>query len=175
MSILLLTVLVLSVGAVTYRLFDRLVKPVRLFVVCLLMVSLAALILQSREIFSQLMKSTGAFGFAFVSDKSPLSVPNPADDPGSVASARFQSISQQDHNFLDEILQNQITAEQKPGQGRIVGAEDVLVLKGELVVNSPGSKRSELIAHREAVRRAQLVNHNEMLKRVHQGPAKQQR
>ena len=174
MSILLLTVLVLSVGAVTYRLFDRLVKPVRLFVVCLLMVSLAAFILQSREIFSQLMKSTGAFDFAYFSDKRALSVPNPADDPGSVASVRFQSISQQDHNFLDEILQNQISGEQKPGQGGIAGSEHVLVLKGELVINSSGGKRSELTAHKEVVRRAQLVNHNEMLKRVHQGPAKQQ-
>jgi hypothetical protein len=174
MSILLLTVLVLSVGAVTYRLFDRLVKPVRLFVVCLLMVSLAALILQSREIFSQLMKSTGDFGFAYFSDNRALSVPNPTDDSGSVASVRFQSISQQDHNFLDEILQNQITGDQKQGQERIVGSGDVLVLKGELVVNSPGGKRSELIAHKEAVRRAQLVNHNEMLKRVHQGRSKQQ-
>jgi hypothetical protein len=164
MSILLLTVLVLSVGAVTYRLFDRLVKSVRLFVVCLLMVSLAAFILQSREIFSQLMKSTGDFGFAYFSDNRALSVPNPTDDPGSVASVRFQSISQQDHNFLDEILQNQITGDQKPGQGRIVGSEDVLVLKGELVINSPGGKRSELIPHKEVVRRAQLVNHNEMLK-----------
>jgi hypothetical protein len=174
MSILLLTVLVLSVGAVTYRFFDRLVKPVRLFVVCLLMISLAISILQSRELFSQLMKSTGAFGFSFLPDKRALSVPNPTDDPGSLAAARFQSISQQDHNFLDEILQNEITGDQKPGQGRIVGSEDVSVLKGELVINSPGGKRSELIAHKEAVRRAQLVNHNEMLKRVHQGRSKQQ-
>jgi hypothetical protein len=173
MSILLLTVLVLSVGAVTYRLFDRLVKPVRLFVVCLLMVSLAVFILQSREIFSQLMKSTGAFGFAYFSDKRALSVPNPTDDPGSVDSARFQSISQQDHNFLDEILQNQITGDQNQGQERIMGSEDVSVLKGELVINSPGGKRSELTAHKEVVRRAQLVNHNEMLKRVHQGRSKQ--
>ncbi len=173
MSILLLTALVLSVGAVTYRLFDRLVKPVRLFVVCLLMVSLAAFILQSREIFSQLMKSTGAFGFAYFSDKRALSVPNPTDDPGSVASARFQIISQQDHNFLDEILQNQITGDQNQGQERIIGSEDVSVLKGELVINSPGGKRSELTARKEVVRRAQLVNPNEILKRVHQGRSKQ--
>jgi hypothetical protein len=185
MSILLLTVLVLLVGAVTYRLFDRLVKSVRLFVVCLLMVSLAAFILQSREIFSQLMKSTGAFGFAIFSDKRASSVPNPTDDPGSVASVQFQSISQQDQNFLDEILQNQNTGDQKQGEGTraeaqtvdktgILGSEDESVLKGELVINSAGGKRSELIAHKEAVRRAQLVNHNEMLKRVHQGRSKQQ-
>jgi hypothetical protein len=185
MSILLLTFLVFSVGAVTYRLFDRLVRSVRLLVVCLLMVSLTAFILQSREIFSQLMKSAGAFAFANSSDKLASSVPNPTDDPGSVASVRFQSISQQDQNFLDEILQNQNTDDQKQGQEThtgaqtddktgIVGSEDESVLRGELVVNSAGSKRSELIAHKEAVRRAQLVNHNEMLKRVHQGRSKQQ-
>ena len=62
MSILLLTFLVLLVGSVTYRLFDRLVRPVRLFVACLLMVCLAAFILQSREIF-QLVKSPNTLGF----------------------------------------------------------------------------------------------------------------
>jgi hypothetical protein len=185
MSILLLTFLVLSVGAVTYRLFDRLVKSVRLFVVCLLMVSLAAFILQSREIFSQLTKSTGAFGFANFFDKRASSVPNPTDDLGSVVSVQFQSISQQDQNFLDEILQNQNKGDQKQDQKSrteaqtddktgIAGSEDESVLKGELVVNSAGGKRSELIAHKESVRRAQLVNHNEMLKRVHQGRSKQQ-
>ncbi len=174
MTILLLTVLVLSVGVVTYRLFDRLVKSVRLFVVCLLMVSLAAFILQSREIFSQLMKSTGAYGFSFFSDKRASSVLNPTDDPGSEAYVRFQSISQQDQNFLDEIVQNQNTGDQKQGQERIVGSEDESVLRGELVINSPGGKRSELIAHKEVVRRAQLVNHNETLKRVHQGRSKPQ-
>jgi hypothetical protein len=184
MSILLLTFLVLSVGAVTYRLFDRLVKSVRLFVVCLLMVSLAAFILQSGELFSQLMKSTGAFGFAFFSDQRASSVPNPTDDPGSVASVRFQSISQQDQSFLDEILQNQNTGDQKQGRETrteaqtddktgIAGSEDESVLRGELVINSAGGKRSELIAHKDAVRRAQLVIHSEMLKRVHQGRSKQ--
>jgi hypothetical protein len=185
MSILLLTFSVLSVGAVTYRLFDRLVKSVRLFVVCLLMVSLAVFILQSREMFSQLMKSTGAFGFAIFSDERASSVPNPSDAPGSVASVRFQSISQQDQNFLDEILQNQNKGDQRQGQETrteaqtddktgIAGSEDESVLKGEFVINSAGGKRSELIAHKEAVRRAQLVNHNEMLRRVHQGRSKQQ-
>jgi hypothetical protein len=185
MSILLLTFLVLLVGAVTYRLFDRLVRPVRLSVVCLLMVSLAAFILQSREIFAQLMTSPGAFGFPTFSDKHAPSVPNPIGDPGSIAYVGFQSISQQDQNFLDEILQNQNADDQKQGQRArtqvqtvdktgIVGSGDESVLKGELVVNSAGGKRSEPIARKQAVKRAQLVNHNEMLKRVHQGRSKQE-
>jgi hypothetical protein len=185
MSTLLLALSVLTVGGVTYRLFDRLVRPVRLFVVCLLMVSLAAFILQSREIFSQLVKSAGAFGFAIFSDKGPPSVLNPTTDPGSEAYVPSQSISQQDQKFLDDILQNQNTDAQKRGQGtrtdaqmvdkaEIIGPEDELVLRGELVINNAGGKRSELIAHKEAVRRAQLVNHNEMLKRAHQGRSKQQ-
>jgi hypothetical protein len=185
MSTLLLALLILTVGGVTYRLFNRLVRPVRLFVVCLLMVSLAAFILQSREIFSQLVKAAGAFGFATLSDKRPQSVLNPTADPGSEAYVASQSISQQDQNFLDDILQNQNTDAQKQGQGtrtdaqmvdkaETIGPEDESVLRGELVINNAGGKRSELIAHKGAVRRAQLVNHNEMLKRVHQGRSKQQ-
>ena len=79
MSALLLTFLVLSVGAVTYRLFDRLVRSVRIFVVCLLMVSLTAFILQSREIFSQFIKSGGVFSFATFSDKGAPNVPSPTE------------------------------------------------------------------------------------------------
>jgi hypothetical protein len=175
MSILLVTFLVLLVGIVTYRLFDRLVRPVRLVVVCLLMVSLAAFILQSREIFAQIMTAPGAFGFPTFSDKQSPSVPNQTGDPGSAAYVRSQSISQQDQNFLDEILQNQNADDQKQGQRTgTVGSGDEPVLKGELVINSAGGKRSELIAHKETVKRAQPVNRNEMLKRVRQGRSKQQ-
>jgi hypothetical protein len=184
MSVLLLTFLVLAVGAVTNRLFDRLVKPVRLFMVCLLMVSLAAFILQSREIFAQLVKFPGAFGFPTFSAKRALDVSNPTDDRGSAAYVRFQSISQQDQSFLDAILQNQNADDQKPGQRMraliqmadqkaIVGSGGESVLKGELVINSAGGKRSEPIARKEVVKRAQLVTHNEMFKRVHQGRSKQ--
>jgi hypothetical protein len=185
MSALLLALLVLSAGAVTYRLFDRLVRPVRLCVVCLLMICLATFILQSREIFSQLVKSAGAFGLATLFDKRPPGVPNPDADPGSGAYVPSQSISQQDQKFLDDTLQNQNADARKQGQGmptdaqtvdksQIIGPEDESVLRGELVINNAGGKRSELIAHKEAVRRAQLVNHNEMLKRVYQGRSKQQ-
>jgi hypothetical protein len=180
MSILLVTFFVLLVGIVTYRLFDRLVRSVRLFVVCLLMVSLAALILQSREIFAQLVKSPSAFAFPTFSEKRAPSVQNPTDDPGSVAYVGFQSISQKDQSFLDEILQNQNVDDQKQGQRTrtqvqtgIVGSGGESVLKGELVINSAGGKRSEPIAHKETVKRAQLVNHNETVKRVHQGRSKQ--
>jgi hypothetical protein len=179
MSILLLIFLVLSIGAVTYRLFDRLVIPVRLFLVCLLVVSLAAFILQSREIFAQLVESPNAFGFPT------FSLVKPTGDPGSLADVRVQGISQQDQNFLDGILQKQNADDEKQGQRTrtqvqtvdhtgIVGSRDESVLKGELVINSAGSKRSELIAHKETVKRAQLVTHNETLKRVHQGRLKQQ-
>jgi hypothetical protein len=185
MGVLLLTFLVLAVGAVTNRLFDRLVKPVRLFMVCLLMVFLAAFILQSREIFAQLVRLPGAFGLPSFPDKRALGVSNPTVDPGSVAYVRFQSISQQDQSFLDEILQNQNADDQKQGQRTrtqvqmadqkaIVGPGGESVLKGELVINSAGGKRSEPIPRKEAVKRAQLVTHNEMLKRIHQGRLKQQ-
>lgn len=184
MSILLLTLLVLSVGAMTYRLFDRLVIPFRLFLVCLLMVFLASFILQSREIFAQLVKSPDAFDFPTFTGKRAQSPLKPTGDPGSVADVRFQGIHQQDQNFLDEILQNQNADDEKQDKRTrtqvqtvdhtgIVGSGDESVLKGELVINSAGSKRSELIAHKETVKRAQLVTHTETLKRVHQGRLKQ--
>jgi hypothetical protein len=183
MSILLLTFLVLLIGTVAYRLFDRLVIPVRIFLVCLLMVSLAAFILQSREIFAQLVKSPMALGFPTFSDEHTPSVPNPTGDPGPVTNIRFASISQQDQNFLDEILRNP-TDDQKRGKRTriqvqtidktgIIESRDESVLKGELVINSAGGKRSEPIAHKETVKRAQLVTHTEILKRVHQGRSKQ--
>jgi hypothetical protein len=149
------------------------------------MASLAASILQSREIFAQLVKSHGGFDFLTFSDRRAPGIPNPIGDPGSVAYVRFQSISQQDQNFLDEILQSQNADDQEQGkrthtqvrtadQTGIVGSGGEAVLKGELVINSAGGKRSEAIARKEAVKRAQLVTHNEILKRAHQSPPRQQ-
>ena len=74
MSIILLTVLVLLIGAVAYMLLKRLVRPVRVVGACVLMVSLAAFIIQ----------------IPIFSDKRARNVPNPTDDPGSVATSRFK-------------------------------------------------------------------------------------
>jgi hypothetical protein len=184
MSILLLTVLVLLVGAVAYRLFDRLVRPVRVLVVCLLMVSLEAFILQSREIFALLVKSSDVLSFPTLSDHRAPNAPNQTDGRG-YAYVRFESINQEDQNFLEENLQDKNREDQKPGQRMraqvptvdktgIIGSGDDSALKGELVINSTEAKRPEAITHKETVRRAQLVIHNEAIKRAQPVRSKRQ-
>jgi hypothetical protein len=100
----------------------------------------------------------------------------PTDDHGSVAYVAFKRISEEDHNFLDEILQKQNqdgqqqdkpapTHVQKDKAG-IIGSGDEPVLKGELVINTADVKRSDPATHKETVKRAQLVTHNETFKRA---------
>jgi hypothetical protein len=161
MSIILLTVLVLFVGVVTYMLLKRLVRPVRVVGACVLMVSLAAFIIQ----------------IPIFSDKRARNVPNPTDDPGPVGYPTFQKISEEDHNFLDEILQKlnqdgrqQVEPAPAPVQSiskaRIVGSGNEPNLKAELVINNTDVKLSEQVTHNETVKRAQLVMHNETVKRA---------
>lgn len=167
MSIILLTVLVLLVGVMTYMLLKRLVRPVRVVGACVLMVSLAAFIIQNRETIAR----PGNF-----SDQLARNVPNPTDDHGSVAYVTFQSISEEDHNFLDEILQKQNQdgrQQDKPApthvqndKAGIIGSGNEPVLKGELVINTAEVKRSDPVTHKETVKRAQLVTHNETFKRA---------
>jgi hypothetical protein len=167
MSVILLTALVLLVGAVTYRLFDRLVRPVRVGAVCFLMVSLVAFILQIRT------HQGKTSDLPVSSDEHASNVPNPNDDPGSAAYLTFQRTSQEDQDFLNEILRHQdqqgkrsSTKVQTVDKAGIIGSGDGAVLKGELVANSGGVKRSEPVAHKETVKRAQLVTHSEVLKRA---------
>ena len=168
MSIILLTVLVLLIGAVAYMLLKRLVRPVRVVGACVLMVSLAAFIIQNRETIAR----QGIF-----SDKRARNVPNSTDDSGSVAYVTFQSISEEDHNFLTEILQKQNQDGQqqdKPAPTQVenvykagmIGSSNEPVLKGELVINTAEVKRSDPVTHKETVKRAQLVTHNETFKRA---------
>src|ERR1700730_12511418 len=133
MSVILLTVVVLLVGVMTYMLLKRLVTPVRVVGASVLMVSLAAFIIQNREAIAR----QGIF-----SDQLARNVPNPTDDHGSVAYVAFQSISEEDQNFLDEIPQKQNqdgqqqdkpaqTHVQNVNQAGIIGSGDEPVLKGE--------------------------------------------
>src|SRR5208282_6113467 len=168
MSITLLTVLVLLLGVVTYILFKPLVRPVRLIGVCVLMFSLAAFIVQNREIIAHQGNSSDAWRFPIFSDKRAPKVPTPTDGPGPVDDVTFQSISKEDHNFLDEISrkQNQDGQQQgKPappenrnnGETGIIGSGNEPVLKAELVINTAEVKRAELVTHKETVKRAELV------------------
>jgi hypothetical protein len=174
MGITVLTVLVLLVGLVTYRLSKPLVGPVRVVGACVLMISLAALIVQNREIIADQGNSSGAWHFPIFSDKRAPNVPTQTHDPGPVAYATFQNISKEDHNFLDEILQKQNqdgqqqgkpapTQTRNMGKAGIIGSGNEPVLKAELVintaeVNNTGEvKRSEPETHKETVKRAELV------------------
>jgi hypothetical protein len=148
-------------------LLKRLVRPVRVVGACVIMVSLAAFIIQNRETISRR---------AIFSDRPALNIPNPTNDPGSVAYIGFQSITKEDHNFLDEILQKQNQSGQqqdKPAptqvqsdKAAIIGSGNEPVLKGELVINTAEVKRSDPVTHKEIVKRAQLVTHNDTFKRA---------
>jgi hypothetical protein len=168
MSIISLTVLVLLAGVMTYMSLQRLVRPVRVVGACVLMVSLTAFIIQNRETIAHQGNSSGAPGFPIFSDKRTVNVPDPTPDPGPVAYLTFESISKEDRNFLDEILQkqNQDAQQQgKPapaqvqhiGKSGINGAGNKPVLKAELAVNTAEVKRSEPVTHKETVKRAELV------------------
>ncbi len=159
MSILLLTIIVLSAGAVTYMLLKRLVRPVRVVGTCVLIVLLATFIaiVQNREtIFHH---SKGA------------------------ASVTFQTISEEDHNFLNETLQKQggqqqanpaPTKFQNIGRSRLAGSSNEPDLKAELVINTAEVGRSEPITPKVTVKRAQLVTHNETVRRAELVRSKQQ-
>jgi hypothetical protein len=166
MSITLVTVLVLLVGVVAYILFKPLVRPVRVVGACVLMISLAAFIVQNRETVVPQGNASGAWLFPIFSDKRAPNVATPAHDPGPEAYTTFQSISKEDHNFLDEILRKQNQdGEQLPapiqnrniGKAGIIGASNEPVLKAELVINTAEVKRAEPVTHKETVKRAELV------------------
>jgi hypothetical protein len=166
MSITLLTVLVLLVGVVLYILSKPLVRTVRVVGACLLVISLAAFIAQNREIIAHQGNSFSASRFSIFPDQHAPNVPNPTDDSGSVADVTFQSISKEDREFLDEILQKQSGQQQgKPahtqmqnnGKAGVVGSANERVLRAELVINTADLKRSEPVTHKETVKRAELV------------------
>jgi hypothetical protein len=138
MSIILLTVLVLLVGVVTYLLLKPLVRTVRVIGTCVLMVSLAA---------------------------------------WPVAYVTFQSVSKEDHYFLDEILRKQNQDSQQQGKpvfaevqnidkAGIIGSGNEPDLKAELVLNTAKAKRSEPATHKGTAKRAELVTHDETVKRA---------
>ena len=131
----------------SYMLLKRLVRPARVVGACVIMVSLAAFIIQNRETIGRR---------AIFSDRRALNIPNPTNDPGSGAYIAFQSITKEDHNFLDEILQKQNqdgqqqdkpapTHVQKDKAG-IIGSGDEPVLKGSWIsllrkLNAPTRSR----------------------------------
>ena len=174
MSIALLTVIVLLVGVVSYILFKPLIGPVRVIGACVLMISLAAFIIQNRDTIAHQGNSSDAWRFPIFSDKRAQKVPTPIDDPGPADYVTFQSTSKKDHDFLDEILQKQNqdgqqqgkpapTQTRNMGKAGIIGSGNEPILKAELVVNTAEVnntgevKRSEPETHKETVKRAELV------------------
>jgi len=139
MSITWFTVFVLLVGVVTYILLSRLIMPVRLVGTCVIM-TVFAVIVENLETVAPQGNSSAAGRFQFFSDERILNTPNPNDDPGLITDFAFQSVSKEDHIFLDEILEKR-----NP------------VLKADLAVNTAQVRRAELVTHKETVRRAELV------------------
>jgi hypothetical protein len=149
MSIVLLTVLVLLVGVVTYILSKPLIGPVRVIGACVLMISMAAFIIQNRETIAHQGNSSDAWRFPIFSDKRAQKVPTPTDNPGPADYVTPQSVSKEDHDFLDEILRKQNQGQPEPTQNRSIGKNGIIgsgnepVLKAELVINTAEVKRAE--------------------------------
>jgi hypothetical protein len=165
MSITLLTVLVFLVGVVTYMLLKVLVRPVRVVGACTVMISLAAFMVQIRATIALQADSSDASALTISSAKPTLGVPNPTQDVGP--NVMLESISREDHDFLEEILEQrsqdgQQQALRAPTQvqnnGKAgVGSGNEPALKAELVMNTAEGKRSEAATHKETVKRARLV------------------
>jgi len=181
MSIALLTILVLLAGTVAYALSKAFVRPVRVVGSCLLMLSLATLMIRSREIIGLLGIPPDISALPIFSGGLTPSSPNPPEETGSAADQRFQGFSKEDHLFLNEIFREHDRGGERPaipapavvqgldkprpgGPGK--ARPDEPAMRAELVMNTAETKRSELITHRETVKRAQLVTHSETLKRA---------
>jgi hypothetical protein len=176
MSITSLTVLILLVGVIAYLLLNVLVKPVRVVAACLLMVAIAAFIIQNREMFALQGIFAGGQGFSIFSEKRTQYVPNPINDPE--ADVTFQGISKEDRDFLDEIVQKRnqndppgdtpgSTPIQKVRKEGIVGSgNNQPAPKAELAIDPSEVNRSGPVAHKETVKRAQLITRNESIKRA---------
>jgi hypothetical protein len=174
MSITLLTVLVFLVGVVTYMLLKVLVRPVRVVGACTVMISLAAFMVQIRATIALQADSSDASALTISSAKPTLGVPNPTQDVGP--NVMLESISREDHDFLEEILEQrsqdgQQQALRAPTQVQNIGKAGVgsgnePALKAELVMNTAEGKRSEAATHKETVKRARLVIPNGTFKRA---------
>ena len=175
MSTLLLAALILLVGIVTYMILRPLVIPVRVVGTGILMLSIAALIVHIRVLIAHQGNDSGAARFSNLSGQRAPNVANPTDDPGLEADEVFQTVSKEDHLFLEAILRDEARERQgqpAPAQVQNIGRAGLLdsatepVLKAELVINTAEVRRAELVTHPETVRRAQLVTHNEPFKRA---------
>jgi hypothetical protein len=174
MSITFLTVLVFLVGVVTYMLLRVLVRPVRVVGACAVMISLAAFMIQIRATIALQGDSSDASALTISSARPTRGIPNPAQDIGS--NVLLESISREDHEFLEEIpekprQEGQQQASPAPTQVHNIGKAGVgsryePALKAELVMNTAEGKRSEAATHKETVKRARLVIPNGTFKRA---------
>ena len=183
MSITLLTISVLLIGIVTYRLLKRLVAPVRIVGACVLMVLLETFILTEENLRTAAppAHSSGASSLSVFSAQGGLIVPNSTHDSGPAAEVPLQRISEEDHSFLDNILdkQNQDrktepTQVRNIGKAGINGSAKEPLLKADLAVNTALAERSEPVTHKETVKRAQLVTHAETSKHLESVRTRQQ-
>jgi hypothetical protein len=157
LSNFMLAAFVLLTGVTTYALLKVLIRPVRVAGACLIMLTLAALIVQNRQTIARQGSPSDTSRFQRQDD-----VPSPTGDPDPVSSQRF---SQEDHIFLDEILNKQDPdAEQQSapavirniGAAGLVGSRDEPIPKA-LAVNTAEVKHTVPVAPEKKVKRAELV------------------
>jgi hypothetical protein len=183
MSIPWLTISALLVGFATYRLFYTLVKPVRILTAFVFMAGFIVIV-QNLETFGHQWNSSAGFHLPFFSDRRTPNIPNPNEQSGPLADVAFQSTIREDHNFLDEFIQQQIQTGQPPenptslqvqgiGKDGIVATGAESRLKVELAINTVQVRRAEPVPHKETVKRAQLVTQNEPSKHAEQVRSRQ--
>ena len=171
MSVTWLILLVSLFGMVMYLLLHRFVSAARWVVTVLLMGFLAG--------FVEIVQNQGAIGYQWRSlsaswpsffARHRLDASSSADH-GGTARNEVQSVSESDHNFLNQILE--IPSQESQNQGRAkdaTGAENQVAL----VINTTEVRRAELVIAKDTVKRAQLVPRNESFKRAEMGRSRQQ-
>jgi hypothetical protein len=160
MSNLCLIVVALLLGIVIYRLFYTLVKPVRVVVACVSLVTFIV-IGQNLETIGHVWNSAHDLHVSFLSQKRAGNVSSPVEQPVPVTDVALQSIMREDRNFLDEFTRTESQTGQSP---RVPAPVQVPGIAKELADNTLRVKRAELVPHRETVKRAQLVTQNEVSK-----------
>lgn len=152
-----LAAFVLLAGVTTYTLLKVLIKPVRVAGACLIMLTLAALIVQNRQTITHQVSPSDTSRFQRQND-----IPSPRGDRGSLS---FQRFSQEDHIFLDEILKKlspDVEQTSAPAAVRNVDATGIMSSRNEpipkaLAVNSAEVKHAVPVTPEKTVKRAELV------------------
>ena len=171
MSVTWLILLVSLFGIVMYLLLQRFVSTARWVVTVLLMGFLVGSV--------EIVQNHGAIAYQWSSFNASWSSlfakhrlnGSSSADRGAAPHSDVQSVSESDHNFLNQILE--IPSHEGQNQGIAKGATGA-DNQVALVINTTEVRRAELVIAKETVKRAQLVPRNESFKRAEMGRSRQQ-